>query len=103
MSGTIDHTLAERRGHVCNPPRIMTFQSPQPPSKNWTAPAVVLHHPAGTRFHCDCGTTWVVWNRPAQVGVHIVVVGGLEWREETRRERRQRLGLRWWQWGRGLR
>lgn len=93
MTGYVDHALATVPHH-CRPPavRLAGFDGDRP----W-----VHHpHPAGTRYHCDgCGAVWVVWDRPTYRGPTIVVMGGLEWRRETRKERRQRLGLRWWQRG----
>lgn len=49
-------------------------------------------HPAGTVWRCDCGRHWVSLGARDRYSP-----GFCEWRPETRRERRRRLGLRWWQ------
>lgn len=96
MAGLVDHSATTVRHH-CRPPAIRRFGDCVGPGRN-RVPTVVTLHPEGARFHCDgCGTVWVVWNKPPTRGRYCYMAGGLEWRRETRRDRRQRLGLRWWQ------
>lgn len=93
MAGLVDHTTA-RVEHRCRPPAIHRFGDPR---TSIGVPTRYTDHPEGTRFHCDaCGTVWVVWLRPPTAGPRVRRPSGLVWRPETRRERRRRLGLRWW-------
>lgn len=93
MTGIIDHSAA-RRPHTCHLPPIHRFG---PPRGLGGLPTMVTDHPEGTRFHCDaCPRVWVVWNEPPLRGPRVYLAGGLTWREETRRERRRRLGLTRW-------
>lgn len=71
--------------HRCQPPRFEPFGSGGVP--------------VGTAWRCDtCGRVYRVrWVRAQDHGATRVVAHP-EWRRETRRQRRQRLGLRWWQW-----
>lgn len=48
--------------------------------------------PAGTVWRCDCGQHWVSLGREDRLAS-----GLCSWRRESRRERRKRLGIRWWQ------
>lgn len=53
-------------------------------------PPTVQQYPKGTFWECDCGRHWVSTGPdPWKLGPG--------WRPETRRQRRRRLGLRWWQ------
>lgn len=92
----LDHSLAVEP-HACALPPLYVFG---PASPSTGAPSIRRPHPAGTRFHCDgCGLVWVVVDVPPVRGPRVYVVGHPEWRPETRRERRARLGLRWWRRG----
>jgi hypothetical protein len=53
--------------------------------------------PAGTVWQCGCGQVWVVESIDHVSYGGRTTVAHNEWRRETRRERRRRLGLRWWQ------
>lgn len=54
-------------------------------------------HPVGTVWECPCGRVWHVVHVPIEHRGGHCIVAHREWRPETRRQRRQRLGLRWWQ------
>lgn len=98
----IDTSAAVQR-HVCEePPQILGWEYPaveedcefRPPPNFWMA------HAEGTRHICEgCGRVRVVTWVDGYEGANIVVMGRWEWVDETRRQRRQRLGLRWWQRG----
>jgi hypothetical protein len=77
--------------HRCVQPEITTF-GPNPPGSDVPAVSTLA---AGTVWECgDCGTVWKVrYCHPRQLGL----VGGNSWFRERRRERRERLGLSWWQ------
>jgi hypothetical protein len=55
-------------------------------------PPTAQQYPKGTVWACDCGRHWLSTGRDPWTA-------GPGWRPETRRERRRRLGLRWWQKG----
>lgn len=92
-AGIIDDTLA-KRPHRCKPPKIRELL---PPTKPGGWPRTVLRHPPDTRFHCDCGRVQVVHYVQGGRQGRGYVSSGHVWQPETRRERRKRLGLRWWQ------
>lgn len=100
MTGVVDHAHAEPLPHYCRPPEIERFEENEEARHNhefgfpWVR---YIDHPKGTRFTCECGIVWVVCWRETVVGATAVHMGGWEWREETRKQRRERLGLRWWQ------
>jgi hypothetical protein len=54
-------------------------------------------HREGTVWECDCETVWVVVRVPAADYGTQRIVAHNEWRRETRKQRRSRLGLHWWQ------
>lgn len=87
------------RHHVCErPPQIfhvtgsMALDGPGEPLE------LHMDHPVGTRHICDvCGRVLVVrWVEGYECG-SVAVMGNYDWVPETRRERRRRLGLQWWQ------
>jgi hypothetical protein len=91
----IDTTHAEPEAHRCSPPPIRTWDD-----KAEDVFATVRHLPIGTRFTCeDCGRVAVVVMEPEIITRTMVVCARRVWQEESRRQRRQRLGLRWWQRG----
>lgn len=51
----------------------------------------------GTVWRCGCGDVWVVVYVDTTDYGGMTMVGHHEWQRETRRQRRRRLGLRWWQ------
>lgn len=53
--------------------------------------------PAGTVWRCACDVVWVVVDVAAVSYGGRTTVAHREWERETRRQRRRRLGLRWWQ------
>lgn len=88
MTGVLDPA---ERTHECRLPAIREFGEPR---TEIGVPTVRVVCPEGSRFHCDCGKTYVVvYLRHPHSGRL-----GLRWRPETRHQRRQRLGLRWWRW-----
>lgn len=90
----IDHTTAVHV-HRCDLPRLIELGSR---GRNGL-PTILRPHPIGTRFRCDgCETVHVVHFSPGSRGRRAgYSPDGLAWGRETRRERRKRLGLRWWQ------
>ena len=80
--------------HVCPPPPdILTYEHAEGTfgEPGWTPPRIVDRIPDGSTWTCDeCGRTLVVMPRPTRAGRHTVVIGGPEWREETRWQRRRR-------------
>jgi hypothetical protein len=78
--------------HRCQPPEVTKFG----PAGSSGVPTVTSL-PVGSKFFCECGKVRVVYWKPAEQFGNVRIVGGLAWRAETRRERRRRLGLRWWQ------
>lgn len=86
----IDHSQA-RYTHVCAPPP----QILRSVGLSMLDVELVVDHPIGTRHICDvCQRVMVVRWVESQ---YVNVMPGYEWVPETRRERRRRLGLRWWQ------
>lgn len=83
----IDSSQVVERHFCPMPPQILVHGDADNPIR--------MAHPEGTRFICDgCGSVKVVaWVRSGYVNV----MDGWEWVDETRRQRRTRLGLRWWQ------
>lgn len=82
---------AQPRPHQCRPPEIIEFEP-------WTdedgPPRIKRWLGDGSRFTCDtCGRVQVL----AQKRNPHTGRTGSAWRDETRHERRKRLGLRWWQ------
>lgn len=96
MTGILDHSAAEVP-HSCDLPALLEFG---PPRSSIGVPTIRQPHPPGTRFLCDgCARVHVVvWEPGGRYG-NVYRAGGPAWRLETRRERRRRLGLRWWQRG----
>lgn len=96
MSGTLDYTHVPPPVHRCALPRIRTWDD--------TAEdvfATIREIPDGTRFTCDhCGVVYVVTWVPPVMSQTCWTSGYRTWQVETRRQRRTRLGLRWWQRGR---
>lgn len=79
----LDLSHAVPKQHVCKPPG-RGF----PP--RWS------DQPTGARFHCECGQAWITrWVDTATYGARATVAHS-EWFCESRRERRQRLGLSVW-------
>lgn len=74
--------------HYCRPPRLEHV---------WAGESLSLTFPVGTRYECGCGRSWIATVIPASVGPYVAVCEGVEWLPESRRQRRRRLGLRWWQ------
>lgn len=62
-------------------------------------PPLSTNEPEGTRFHCGCGLTWIVRHVPDHNMGTQRVLGYNAWFRENRRERRRRLGLKWYQRG----
>jgi hypothetical protein len=81
MSGQFLRT-PEQRSHVC--------PLPDESIPTWTS------QPVGTVWQCDCELVWVVERVPTVRYGGRATVAHNEWRRESRRERRRRLGLRWW-------
>lgn len=91
MTG-LDYSQVKPEPHRCDRPQIRTWDE--------TAEdvfATVREIPAGTRFTCPCGIVSVVVQVPEYVGIHMVTMPYKEWRVESRKQRRERLGLHWWQ------
>lgn len=80
--------------HRCpEPPKILTYEPGRGSlgDPDFKFPRIVDRIPVGSTWTCDeCERTLVVWNRPMAVGATTVVMGGPEWREETRWERWKR-------------
>lgn len=77
--------------HRCPRPEIVTF-GPTVPKLGVPSVSVMR---SGTVWECaECKATWKVRNsHDRQLGLS----GDSAWRRESRRERRKRLGLHWWQ------
>lgn len=97
MPAVIDASEAVRP-HVCErPPVIFEIIDTDQDRDEYAMPEIRMVHAPGTRHICDgCGRVQVVtWVESGYANVS----SGYEWVEESRRQRRQRLGLRWWQRG----
>jgi hypothetical protein len=93
----IDHSLAEAPKHYCKQPDILVIEDDGQGGEDWF-PTLTIVHPTGTRFICDdCDQVWVSTWIPGYVTGNTAVMPTYEWTEETRKQRRQRLGLKWWQ------
>lgn len=98
MSGQVVHQVVIP--HACNPGwtwKPITEDMPElhglgGVGGQYGVPPSPSDFPAGTVWACDCGQHWVSLGEPDPYSP-----GFCEWRKETRRERRRRLGLRWWQ------
>ena len=89
---TLDYSQVPEPVHRCDLPPIRTWDDDAE-----DVFATIQEIPTGTRFTCDCGLVHVVvWIQP-QMSATCYVVGKREWQRETRKQRRERLGLRWWQ------
>ena len=78
------------------------LHEPAPPPHTCAIPGglfgvISTGYRAGTVWQCDCKTVWVVEYEPPRTVGNMYMAGGNSWRRETRRERRRRLGVRWWQ------
>lgn len=95
----IDTSLAQPLPHYCRKPDIFVVNPEWVGMENTpegVSPRLRMYN-TGTRYTCPgCGDVWIVWEKPTQRGRYAVMVGGPEWRRETRTERRQRLGIPWW-------
>ena len=83
--------------HHCRPPEIIVWGDSPPMEHEYDhqPPPILSWLPDGSRFICDtCGDVWVVETR--ETG-YVNVMNHPAWYRETKRQRRQRLGLRWWQ------
>jgi hypothetical protein len=93
VSGRLDFTHADAPEHRCALPRIRTWDDDAE-----DVFATIEHLPDGTRFTCGgCGTVYVVVTIPWEVTAHMATAPRHVWQVETRKQRRARLGLRWWQ------
>ena len=88
--------------HVCDPgwkwtpfPEGHVFAGMPAPAGCHGTPPSPSEYPKGTVWECSCGQFWV--SRGAPRWPDIYRPGVCLWRRESRRERRRRLGLRWWQ------
>lgn len=91
MTGRYLH-VAEHE-HTCRPPDVYTFGPPRSGGSVPTATCLAV----GTVWECECSTVFVVVDVPVIRARGGYMAGGPAWRPETRRQRRKRLGLRWWQ------
>lgn len=80
---SLNYDYVDQAPHRCNPP------SDGFPGHTYD--------PEGTRFFCDCGLVWIVRRVPAQSLGTQRVLPYSSWFRESRRERRRRLRIRWWQ------
>lgn len=78
--------------HYCDRPEILTFG----PVREDGSPPWVESLAPDTVWECSCGRVWLVVDVPAHTAGNMHFAGGSEWRPESRRARRRRLGLRWW-------
>src|SRR5487761_1548838 len=93
LRGTVVHEPARHEDHVCGPGwEWSDGESAEPgwPSSPagfyWCDPWDV---PLGTVVECDCGQTWVCYQRPEEIGRWWVSMARNAWRKETRRERKR--------------
>lgn len=93
LSGVLDRSNEKAPPHHCDLPAIRDFGS-----RNGMPYTIRLVN-EGARFYCDCGRVWVCVMSPARRRRYGYSPRSLTWTAENRGQRRQRLGLRWWQRG----
>lgn len=92
----IDHSMVVQT-HCCELPHIVV-SGPQPDMDKPNFEPIRIAHPTGTRYFCPgCSKVWTVVWIPDWHGSQAVICAHHAWQRETPRQRRQRLGLHWWQ------
>ena len=97
MTTGLDYSQVAPAPHRCPRPKIRTWDEGAT-ARGEDVFATIRILPDDTRFTCpECSTVWVVTTIPWQFTAHTATAPRHVWEVETRKQRRKRLGLRWWQ------